>query len=254
MKKYTKQDMLDALKKVADETSNIPSAKYFEENHIKPCSWTIKKHFGSWSNALKEVGFSRKRVHRYTDEELLDSIREKAEELQRIPKASELKLYYTIRNRFGTLKKAVKIAGLKYSKNLTTKRQILLEVKRRKLKVNSKTINNDSVFDIQKGVDFYFGNLPNLLNEINNERGFDLNEIHKSKIFCCFTMLKLLYFNRELSVYDIVNILNLSETKINKYVKQLNDVGFIIERDGENYRLIEIPFWLSNNPQRLTDD
>ncbi len=52
------------------------------------------------------------RKHKYTEEELLQMIRDKAEELGRAPKKSEVPECYRIKNRFGPWYESVMAAGL----------------------------------------------------------------------------------------------------------------------------------------------
>ena len=61
------------------------------------------------------------RKYKYTDEELLQMIRDKAEELGRAPKKSEVPECYRIKNRFGPWYKAITAAGLEPFKGANRK-------------------------------------------------------------------------------------------------------------------------------------
>jgi hypothetical protein len=54
---YTDDELLDLLKKYYEKYGKIPSMTDIKRNPDYPSQATYQNHFGSWSNALKLVGF-----------------------------------------------------------------------------------------------------------------------------------------------------------------------------------------------------
>lgn len=104
-----KNKLIDLIKQQAESLGRPPTMREF------PYDYQIKKHFGTWNRALEEAGLLPHRKF-YTDQELLDMIKDKALELGKIPAKRDLKEYQTIAARFGTWKNALLFAGLKEQK------------------------------------------------------------------------------------------------------------------------------------------
>lgn len=121
--KFTDQELLEIIKIKAQEVGRIPKATEI------PYLSTILKRFGNWDKALEQVGMARQL--NLTDEELLDIIRTKAQELGRAPSCKEISYLGVIIKRFGTWNRALNLAGL-IKKNYTNEE--LLELIRTKAK------------------------------------------------------------------------------------------------------------------------
>ncbi|APR02582.1 TPA: homing endonuclease associated repeat-containing protein [Clostridium botulinum] len=109
-KTYTKKDLLNMIKEKTQELGKIPSMSDFSHKHI------FVKNFGTWENALVEAGFNKEdilnRNKKYSDEDLLNIINTKYLQLGKIPKAKDVKQYYSIINRFDSWENALKKADL----------------------------------------------------------------------------------------------------------------------------------------------
>lgn len=107
---YTKKDLLNMIKEKTKELGRIPSMAEFSHEY------SIVKNFGTWENALVEAGFSKEEIlnrnKKYSDEDLLNIIKTKYLQLGKIPKAKDVKQYYSIINRFDSWEDALKKANL----------------------------------------------------------------------------------------------------------------------------------------------
>ncbi|ALL11628.1 hypothetical protein BTXL6_09950 [Bacillus thuringiensis] len=101
--KSKKEKLIEIIQEKARELKRIPKS-----TEIKQYS-TIQRHFGSWDKALEAAeipGYKSKK------EKLIEIIQEKARELKRVPKSTEIKQYSTIHRHFGSWNKALEAAGL----------------------------------------------------------------------------------------------------------------------------------------------
>jgi len=112
-KTYTERDLLEILQDEYEQTGEPP----IYENQQDPCAYIFCKQFGTWGNALRKAGIHPCKP-RYTDEELLAFLVAVAREEGRIPRIldmntrEEMPSGTTYIRRFGSWKKALKIAGL----------------------------------------------------------------------------------------------------------------------------------------------
>lgn len=60
--KYSKEDVINFLKKSAESNSGIPLFRDFRDSNEYPSLETIKYHFGSWTNALIELDFKKEHI------------------------------------------------------------------------------------------------------------------------------------------------------------------------------------------------
>ncbi|MFQ6009650.1 MAG: homing endonuclease associated repeat-containing protein [Candidatus Aenigmatarchaeota archaeon] len=131
-KDYTDEELLELLKDKAEELGRTPTIEEVIKDDSMPYPGVYYKRFGSWKNAVKEAGlepYMRVYKKKYTDQELLDFLRKKAEELGRTPLKGELNTdksipnQYLYRKRFGSWEIALKKAGLKPNKKTAKKRK-----------------------------------------------------------------------------------------------------------------------------------
>ncbi|MCY9308676.1 hypothetical protein MOF23_06765 [Bacillus inaquosorum] len=107
-KPYTKESLIEILRQKADELGRSPKAKEVKQKAI------IIKHFGSFNDGLKAAGLTPNQTRRkkYTEENLIEILQQKAKELGRPPKTREVKQWGTIINHFGSFNRALEAAGL----------------------------------------------------------------------------------------------------------------------------------------------
>ncbi len=122
MAKYTKEQLIFYLKKLASELKKTPTIKELTKSKY-PSSTTYIKRFKSWNTALKMAGLKINVKKSYDKKELIENLKILAKELARIPKPKDLKgkkwagSYSTYRKVFKSWKNAVKEAELT---NVTT--------------------------------------------------------------------------------------------------------------------------------------
>ena len=102
---YTKEELLDIIKAKAEELGRAPFG--YEISQRK----AIVKNFDSWDNAIEAAGLYINRQN-YTDEQLIEIMKEKAKELGRKPRSKEISQIVTITKRFGSWDKALEAAGI----------------------------------------------------------------------------------------------------------------------------------------------
>ena len=113
--RYSDDDLLDALRELADDLGERPRARDVNEHDGLPSSATYGTRFGSWNAALEAAGFG---THGYSDEELLDVLRNLAAELGRTPSADHVREcddapnISTYQDRFGGYNAALEAALL----------------------------------------------------------------------------------------------------------------------------------------------
>ncbi|CAI6330960.1 homing endonuclease associated repeat-containing protein [Bacillus subtilis] len=107
---YSKEQLIKILQQFADEFGRTPRRTDIKEyNSIRRC-------FGSFNAGLRAAGFTPNKEgtyeQSYTEEELLEILREAEKKLGRAPKFTEIKQRQTIVNHFGTFNAGLKAAGL----------------------------------------------------------------------------------------------------------------------------------------------
>lgn len=119
---FTDNELLNYLKDFYEKNGRVPVASDFKNNPEYPNVDTYRKRFGSWSKALILVGMDiYKKVRRnkiYTDDELLNYLKDFYEENGRIPVKNDFENnpgypgFSTYQKRFGSWNKALKLVGL----------------------------------------------------------------------------------------------------------------------------------------------
>ncbi|MBU0756974.1 MAG: hypothetical protein KKF44_02830 [Nanoarchaeota archaeon] len=119
MKKYTHEQLIHYLKKLAKKLKRTPTIKDINDDKGLPHSSTYMNRYGTWNKALKKADLKLNVQLQYDPIELLDNIRQMNKELGRPPKAKELcgkdwtASYSTYKKYFGSWKKALYKAGIK---------------------------------------------------------------------------------------------------------------------------------------------
>jgi len=118
MVKYTKEQLIFYLRRIAAELKRTPTINDLGKNKKRPSSTTYIKRFKSWNSALKAAGLKINAKKEYKKEELLENLRILAKELQRIPKPKDLKdkkwagSYSTYKKKFGKWRTAIRQSNI----------------------------------------------------------------------------------------------------------------------------------------------
>lgn len=109
-RRYTDEELFNVLREKAKELGRPPKMKEVRLEYV------IKDQFGSWNKGIELAGLTPRNVGRegvgYTDDELLNILKEKAKELNSLPRVRDVEQATTIRNRFGSWFNALVLAGL----------------------------------------------------------------------------------------------------------------------------------------------
>jgi len=117
-KKYVDEELLDYLKQFHQENGRIPMTTDFENNPEYPNYSIYRKRFGSWNNALILTGLGIRKKDKYTNEELLDYLKQFYQENERVPIARDFEYnpehpnVMTYIKRFGSWNNALKLVEM----------------------------------------------------------------------------------------------------------------------------------------------
>lgn len=119
-KKYSPQELLKQLQRLAEDLGREPRIADLEADDELASFQTYVNKFGSWTEAKEAAGISTQGPHppKYTDEELLEYLRDMAETLGRPPTTQDLRqaddapTAWVYRTRFGSIPAAKRKAGL----------------------------------------------------------------------------------------------------------------------------------------------
>lgn len=120
--KYSRKELLQALRELSEKLGRTPKKKDLRKNDASPSPTPYYREFGSLTDAVRAAGLDPnedgERRKKYSQKELLQYIRDLAEDLERTPTKAEMKnkdsfpspdTYY---DRFGSWTNAVEEAGL----------------------------------------------------------------------------------------------------------------------------------------------
>ncbi len=133
---YSDKELIDALKRFYGEKGRVPTENDLANNPDYPCPRIYSERIG-WNNAIISAGLHDKRdtKKKYTDEELLNSLKEFYDEHGRVPVANDFNNNpkypsdSTIIIRFGRWNNAIDMAELS-EKRLYTEAELLNGIKR----------------------------------------------------------------------------------------------------------------------------
>ena len=111
-----KSDLREEMECLADEVGRTPTSRDMAENG-KYSTAIYLRAFGSWNDAVREVGLEPTRERNVPREDLIGEIKRLAEKLGGPPTVAEMKRHgcygvSTCSNEFGTWNKALKAAGV----------------------------------------------------------------------------------------------------------------------------------------------
>jgi hypothetical protein len=118
MKRYTREQLIFFLKRLATELKRTPTIKDLKGRKM-PSSTTYLKRFGTWNNVLRVAELKINVKMKYTPQELLENLKILAKELGRTPTSADLAKKdwiassSTYRKYFGSIQKALAAAGIR---------------------------------------------------------------------------------------------------------------------------------------------
>lgn len=132
--KCTGEELLGFMRKFYEENKRPPAWRDFVDDSKYPNSQRYIACFGSWNKAIEVAGLSDKvNFSHYTDEELLEYLKQFYEENDRVPITEDFDCnlkypsYNTYRSRFGSWNNAIEKAGLHIKRFTKTTDNELLE-------------------------------------------------------------------------------------------------------------------------------
>jgi hypothetical protein len=117
-REYRPEKLLNCLRDLAHALGRNPTQNDLNKNPSLPSPVPFVRQFGSWQNALSEAGVVSATINKYTNQQLLDAMRDLHTELGHVPKAQEMdqaKRYpsaRSFRRKFGTFNNALRLVGL----------------------------------------------------------------------------------------------------------------------------------------------
>ena len=135
-RKYTKEDLINILQQKADELGRTPKVK-----EVKQVG-SIVKYFGSYNKGLEAAGLKKRQFEKQcTKEELIAILQQKAKELRRAPKSTEISQRSSIFRHFGSFNAGLQAAGLtpNQTKRKTYTEENLIEILQQKAKELGRT-------------------------------------------------------------------------------------------------------------------
>lgn len=232
-KKFTDEDLLNNLRKFANEIGKTPSRTDFKKHNKKylPSFELYIRRFQKYSKACRMAGLKpnrtlKKKYKRKSNKEMINDLIWFAEMKGANPTVKEMNRFpwvtnsHSYRQRFGSWKKAIEKAGLNnndlskfYSPKYLLHLLKIASFKKDKIykkdrKINFKEVPNTSVYES------YFGSLNNAYNKI----GISLKNIGE------FKLIKKIIPKEELPNDLLIKVLN-NNNKINKWIyKNLNQL------------------------------
>lgn len=126
----SRADIIAAIRGVADELGETPTAAQFEE-HTEYSRSQAQHRFDSWNNAIKSAGLEPNREF-HSDAKLIWILEDLGEELGRTPSRQDFRDHAEISlgaivNRFGSWNEALRLAGFEINQEAELDRELLAE-------------------------------------------------------------------------------------------------------------------------------
>jgi len=77
---YTKEQAIQQLKECYEANNQNVTILLYEKEKRRPSATWIRKHFGSWRQAMKEAGVYNKKIHNYNEQTIINQLRACAED------------------------------------------------------------------------------------------------------------------------------------------------------------------------------
>ncbi|WP_276301398.1 homing endonuclease associated repeat-containing protein [Halorussus lipolyticus] len=123
MAEVTRENLLDALQRLAEELGETPTSMEMNDQGEYSAS-PYQDEFGGWNNALREAGLELNQPRRIPTDDLLNEIRRLARELNQTPTKKQLNeqgeyCSRTYQTRFGSWNEAIRQAGLEPNQRIS---------------------------------------------------------------------------------------------------------------------------------------
>lgn len=116
---YTEEELIRILQKAEKELGRAPKFSEIKQRQ------TIVNHFGTFNNGLRAAGLRLNRngskTTPYTEDQLIEILRNMASELGRTPKSKEVPQLEAIKRCFGSFNNALMVAGISLNSKYTSK-------------------------------------------------------------------------------------------------------------------------------------
>lgn len=119
VERYSCEELLEHLVSFSEELGKSPTTEDLRETENRPSVTTYVRRFGSWNEAKRKAGLEIYEVpEKYSDEDLLDSIKALEQELGKSPSQEDIAQSdeypdpMTYKTRFGTWNEAKRLAGV----------------------------------------------------------------------------------------------------------------------------------------------
>tara|TARA_Y100000310_G_scaffold337627_1_gene425203 strand:- start:1517 stop:2824 length:1308 start_codon:yes stop_codon:yes gene_type:complete len=176
---YSQKNLLRFLKEFANAKRRSPKTEDFQNNNNLPSPKTYFQRFGSWNNALKEAKLEINIRKDYTNDELLNILKEKAKEIGRSPIGNDMNNDRNMPDRstydihFGSMNHALRLADLevKYQFRKWTKKQLVEWLQKKYYELGEtpgiRDFDKDPEAPAKNTIRKVFGNWTNALREAN---------------------------------------------------------------------------------------
>jgi hypothetical protein len=120
MKKYTKDALVEQIRKSIQSLGYVPSLPEYNKLRLKPTEQTIRRHGLTWSEAMNLAGYTTRKVDFLSKEEMLEQLKKyisihgpviSYQDYLRDYQRYDLPSPSTLIRQFGSFKKAIEEAG-----------------------------------------------------------------------------------------------------------------------------------------------
>ena len=131
--KHSRKELLEQMRELAANLERVPKRHEMDENDGTPASGTYIREFGSWNDAVQKAGFQPTRRSGLSDDELLEMLRDVADDVGRTPSISDIRNHTgtpsasLYQSRFGSWSQAHRAAGLEPRTSITHADETLLQ-------------------------------------------------------------------------------------------------------------------------------
>lgn len=276
VEKISNKDLIDNLKELIEKLGRTPKQR--ELNLGKYSSNAYKRAFGTYSNALKEIGLLPKIQFGLTDQDIINDVLRISKELGTIPRCEDFDKYSktlcsgAIINRFKTWNNILQLAGLQIENKRNVLKEDVIKALRDWYAFNNNDISCLEYWSLRKAkkrgeflystqtISSKFDNKS--WEDIMKECGFDYETVDQFIKRGCF----LGYDGRtylssiEKQVGDLLNNLK-KEGRINDYEYEKKVCGdrnwtcdFVIEDNNADKIWLEIDGMLNNRKDPYISD
>ncbi len=215
-KQISREELIELIQELAAELGRIPQDDEFEYSH------SAKSTYGSWTYFLEHAGLDpeqfQARKEPISNEELLELVQERAEELGHKPTRKEFNYYRLAAKRFGTWSKFLERAELT-----------------KKNKVKKTSLTNEELIELVKKRAAKLGRTPKM-----NE--FSHGSIAVSRYSSWKKFLQSAGLNKEPSTEELIALMRKQTSELGKEptLKQFEHGSLVLKRFGTWKKFLEI--------------